>query len=1602
MMKPIDLAKSVKPITAYQGGPHRVGEEGYDNSKIGTGEGAQAFGHGHYFAEAEPVAEGYRDRLSGNPTEVISTYDPENRYTPESFEEPEWQAAAKALLSYNSSKGYKDYLRKAPIEPETAVSAMKLIKNKEIIPAHAGYMHEVAIHAHPDHFLDWDKPLSEQSEHVRNAISGLKMPKGVYGENPIGGHFYGELTKKLDQGDPEILNAVKGHPNLFAEAPELASSFLHSRGIRGIRYLDANSRGATDQPTRNYVVFDPKDIEIKRRYAEGGDVEGYATKGAVMDPLELAKSVKPLQQTMPVAQQSMSNMPMMPNPVMPQHPLQKSYEAVNKTGITVSPRPGKGGGPPIIPGKGFKYDPELETDREHWTPATPNLLGTALPPPIQHPVFQEPDMEKLQDHAHRLLKNPKAMRVMQEVTGLDPKGFKIMPTYGTWKGEKEPSFILQHPDMTDDAARKGANLLGFGWQQDAAVRTQHNPAEEEGIPNVFIGHGKKFSADDVDRLTSAATKRGRDLTITPDGKAAQFSHFGKEKDYPKFLDDVNGIADETGMKHRLHAHMNGDLHNAKGYLAGIFGEGGEGEGLPASVQRSPDLFKRIVDHILKPYAQATASEGYRLSPERLQSAYGLTHDETNYVRNALYPPKSADRSSVPIMTGEEQLDVRPTGDRGQNTVGDVLYALQNRAASKGQIDTNDYSPLAMKRIAEIMAREVAYHVANSDKSAIGWYDEALKKAMAGYHTVFPELKTDKQKEMLFKAILGITSQGADVHTNSINASRLYSLIRNKNMTLPEATKQLSGSFGKETGAIENNLHKFHHLVTTNGYDAMQNIMNQTRTVSEWNKILGKSKNLYDHNGKPMDMQGGANQKVTGWTVFGPKIGSFINNLNGNFSTLTSDLWFSRTWNRMLGHNFIHSPKAEQKQYGDFRDALKAEYYHSNPNVKIGTSYKTANGKISKDANGKPEEWEYGDDATQLSHDQFTKMIDDPEEMMKYADQLHSIFKKGNYKNKSDLRRRAKSLIENRILPVAAPRGDKERDFQQNTAEEAQRMLKRQGLNISIADIQAALWFHEKELMGRFGAATEKSKPADYEDAAKNTIDMIKSNTLFKSKGKKEEPEEPLSTGGVVRRASHAGHFAKGGSIEPQETYQPMDRQGTFGASRENISGSRSAFSEGGSKTSSNQNVSSGMESVPQEGTSRVLGTGRNFTGFFSNITSGLTGAPATKEAYRPAFDISGIAPFSHEYHKHIGKFDDHIGMSIPGFREVQQGVGHAITQTLPHGGDMLDIGASEGALNKAISSLTNGRIRTVALDPNPSMHDSFHSISHVPGAEYALNAFGNKEDEGHVAWNEDPILHDKNGVPRPNPHADMPITYYKPDRKFDIAHEAMVFQFMNNNRDGQVKRAKELLHPHGILINEEKFVPGEGLSPSEFAANEAQKDAYKEQFFTKEDIAKKAAAILHGKQEEYNAEQKAKEAAVVGMHDLQVSPKSLEKTLKKYFKHVVQIWDSGNFKGYASSDNPEYLHHFVSNLPDMNSEYSTTQTPKLVNEELEHKSTGGVVRRAYMKGGKVEGSIWHGKDANVEYGAPTNSAIVQHVLAKIAAPLPATIYPQGSVTGRRQ
>ena len=785
--------------------------------------------------------------------------------------------------------------------------------------------------------------------------------------------------------------------------------------------------------------------------------------------------------------------------------LASTFQQENQPGVIVSPRPGKGGGPPITPEPGIPYDRELHDDRDSWSFSTPNLAGAALPPPVYHPVYDEPRHAKLVEHTQRIFKDRRFNDFIEQHTGL--RNLQVKPTVGTWQGEKEPSFILQHPDMSHEQASKLAHILGFGFQQDATVHSMHNPdIEGDGTYAMLIGNGRKLQPKHIDAVADHARKHGLDFTVTGDGKAAKFLHFGDDDSYPDFVDKVSKVADATKMGERYRARTKGDLINAQDYLPKIFGSDAGGEGVQGGPARSPDLFGGIVDHVLAPYAKAVAGEGYRLSPERLAETYGLTPEETQRVRTALYPVKKGDRTTVPLMTGEEQLDVRSTGDNGKATVGDVLYALQNRAAAHGQIEPGDFSDTAKGKIANDIAKEVAFHVQNSDKSAIGWYDEALKKAMGRYHEVFPELETDPDKEMLFHAILGITSQGNDVYNNSTHAVRMYNLIRD-GATIPEALKQLKGSFGDKTRAIEQNIEKFHHLVDANGYDKMRELFNQKKSVSDWNKTLRQNEELHGPNGEPLQMQGGKDQKVTGWMMFGPKIGSFINNLHGDYSTLTADLWFSRTWNRLLGYNFIHTPIAEAKQYRDFRDALKAEHTYHNGLLHEQSPGKTVDGKVVKDGEGRPKPWAYGNDAADMSHDDLENTINDPDKMLSLAQDLEKKYRVGQYRDKSDLRRRAKNWVENRELPQAAPRGDVERSFQQDTVEAAQKMLKRKyGMDISIADIQAALWFHEKELFGKLGVASEKAQPADYADAAERTMQTLNAGDLYTVKSRQKRAD----------------------------------------------------------------------------------------------------------------------------------------------------------------------------------------------------------------------------------------------------------------------------------------------------------------------------------------------------------------------------------------------------------------------------------------------------------------------------------------------------------------
>jgi hypothetical protein len=275
------------PITAYHGSPHDFDE--FDTSKIGTGEGAQAYGHGLYFAESEPIAKGYRDALSDNVYGIRGADDnfypwkdfanevaTEHNLKPgDDFGRKGWHEAFQTYAEQGGLDNLNESHIKDPFERKGYVKAKNYLQDADgiISPKAPGHMYEVAIDAHPDHMLDWDKPLSEQSPHIVKSIFDARK------DNPTLFNVFKPHLEKDSTGMGFYQSLATHHPNGY----QGASEFLQRAGIHGIKYLDANSRSATDQPTRNYVVFDHNRVSVKRKYEQGGYVRNAYKKGGKVE-----------------------------------------------------------------------------------------------------------------------------------------------------------------------------------------------------------------------------------------------------------------------------------------------------------------------------------------------------------------------------------------------------------------------------------------------------------------------------------------------------------------------------------------------------------------------------------------------------------------------------------------------------------------------------------------------------------------------------------------------------------------------------------------------------------------------------------------------------------------------------------------------------------------------------------------------------------------------------------------------------------------------------------------------------------------------------------------------------------------------------------------------------------------------------------------------------------------------------------------------------------------------------------------------------------------------------------------------------------------------
>jgi hypothetical protein len=240
----------------------------FDMSKIGTGEGAQAYSRGLYFAEREKTAEGYRKNLSrDNLAQRAKDNQSYDTLVGLGLDESPELGAFSTILSEadgDMARAIQDSMTpRYPDDPlpafaQSMADAMKsgrLPASIELPTLNKGSMYEVNIAATPDEFIDWDLPLDEQSESVMNALNktdwykyaeeGAYEAAGNRGDNPYGM----DLVRWLEE-----------------DGAEDAAQMLKDAGIKGIQYADAQTRFGKGPKTKNYVVYDDKLISISKKY----------------------------------------------------------------------------------------------------------------------------------------------------------------------------------------------------------------------------------------------------------------------------------------------------------------------------------------------------------------------------------------------------------------------------------------------------------------------------------------------------------------------------------------------------------------------------------------------------------------------------------------------------------------------------------------------------------------------------------------------------------------------------------------------------------------------------------------------------------------------------------------------------------------------------------------------------------------------------------------------------------------------------------------------------------------------------------------------------------------------------------------------------------------------------------------------------------------------------------------------------------------------------------------------------------------------------------------------------------------------------------------
>jgi len=392
---------------------------------------------------------------------------------------------------------------------------------------------------------------------------------------------------------------------------------------------------------------------------------------------------------------------------------------------------------------------------------------------------------------------------------------------------------------------------------------------------------------------------------------------------------------------------------------------------------------------------------------------------------------------------------------------DLKLALDSKVrelAKAKKIDPASPSEDGRAYLVQMLVSEASLAL-EKDTRAVGWYADRVTRALSILSLIHPELNTDQNARFTFIWALAVTSNGLKVNKNFELAEIAYRRYK------AEGKMPTDVGIGAAAAKINEGLGAYNTITESLGMEKAIEFMNTRMTVRDLKTLTGKK-----ISGEGMDTE------VLGAAVLGPKIGNgFFANLYGHFDQLTMDRWFVRTWGRWTGTLVRIPTKAEvdassaklKGLVGMLSKYEKAEFEKAF-GEKLRVSDMPALAQAIADITAKPEPRE----AMRLVGLRESSAF---EELLGPA--------KSNQKRVSvgdEIRKLAIGLTRLIDGQKEAPGGSKERDYMRAVYAEGLAALQEEYPELTMSDLQAVMWYPEKQLYETAKLRDENSQK-EYED-----------------------------------------------------------------------------------------------------------------------------------------------------------------------------------------------------------------------------------------------------------------------------------------------------------------------------------------------------------------------------------------------------------------------------------------------------------------------------------------------------------------------------------------